>query len=134
MTLEYRRLGRLPTCIGNERIRIAHNGEVSHSRNTVECESSAGWSAPWRTVGTLDAAAMTRLTQQIVDTGILELDPESIDETVEGGTREEMDLTIDEREIHFVAENTDPPSFRAVVKLLWGVMFESDKGEGLLPS
>lgn len=124
MTLEYRRLGRLPTCIGNERIRIAHNGEVSHSRNTVECESSAGWSAPWRTVGTLDAAAMTRLTQQIVDTGILELDPESIDEAVEGGKREEMDLTIDEREYHFVAENTDPPAFRAVVKLLWGVLFE----------
>ena len=38
LTLEYRRIGRLPTCIGNERIRIAADGEVSHSRNTVECE------------------------------------------------------------------------------------------------
>jgi hypothetical protein len=124
LTVEYRRIGRLPTCIGNERIRIDGDGEVSHSRNTVECESDATWSAPWRPVGRLDAAALTRLTQQIIDTGILGLDPELIDETAEGGTREEMDIAIGERECRFVAENTDPPPFRAVVKLLWGVMFE----------
>ena len=124
MTIEYRRIGRLPTCIGNERIRLAADGEVSHSRNTVECESDAAWSAPWRAVGRLDAAAVTRIRQQIVDTGIFGVEPESIDETAEGGTREEMDIALGEREYHFVAENTDPPPFRAVVKLLWGVMFE----------
>ena len=84
MTIEYRRIGRLPTCIGNERIRIAAGGEVSHSRNTVECEPGVTWSAPWRPVGRLDAAALARLTQQIIDTGILGLEPESIDETVQG--------------------------------------------------
>ena len=124
MTIEYRRIGRLPTCIGNERIRIAADGEVSHSRNTVECEPDVTWSEPWRMVGRLDAAALARLTQQIIDTGILGLEPESIDEAAEGGTREEMEMAIDEREYRFVAENTDPPPFRAVVKLLWGVMFE----------
>jgi hypothetical protein len=124
MTLEYRRIGRLPTCIGNERIRITGDGEVSHSRNTVECESEAEWSASWRTAGQLDAAAMARLTQQIIDTGILGLEPESIDESAEGGTREEMEIALGDREYRFVAENTDPPPFRAVVKLLWGVMFE----------
>ena len=124
MTIEYRRIGRLPTCIGNERIRLAADGEVSHSRNTVECEPGVTWSASWRPVGRLDAAALAHLTQQIVDTGILGLEPESIDETVQGGTREEMDIAIGEREQHFVSENTDPPPFRAVVKLLWGVMFE----------
>ena len=124
MTLEYRRLGRLPTCIGNERIRIASDGDVSHSRNSVECDDNAAWSTPWRVAGRLDAAALTRLTQQIIDTGILGLEAASIDETAEGGTREELDLTIDGREYRFVAENTDPPSFRAVVRLLWGVMFE----------
>jgi hypothetical protein len=123
MTIEYRRIGRLPTCIGNERIRIAADSEVSYSRNIVECEADATWSAPWRTVGSLEAGALTRLTQQIIDTGILGLEPESIDEA-EGGTREEMDIAIGERECHFVAENADPPPFRAVVKLLWGVMFE----------
>jgi hypothetical protein len=124
MTLEYRRIGRLPTCIGNERIRITGDGEVSHSRNTVECEPGAEWSASWRPVGKLDAAAMARLTQQIIDTRVLESDPESIDETAEGGTRQEMDIAIGEREHHFVAENTDPAPFRAAVRLLWGVMFE----------
>jgi hypothetical protein len=124
ITLEYRRIGRLPTCIGNERIRISSDGEVSHSRNTVECESEAEWSASWRTAGRLDATAMARLTQQIIDTGILGLEPESIDESAEGGTREEMEIALGEKEYRFVAENTDPPPFRAVVKLLWGVMFE----------
>ena len=124
MTVEYRRIGRLPTCIGNERIRIAADGEVSHSRNTVECEPDVTWSAPWRPVGRVDAAALARLAQQIIDTGILGLQPESIDETAEGGTREEMDIAIAEREYRFVAENTAPPPLRAVVKLLWGVMFE----------
>ena len=124
MTLEYRRIGRLPTCIGNERIRITSDGEVSHSRNTLECESDTAWSAPWRPVGRLDAAAVTRIRQQIIDTGILGVEPESIDESAEGGTREELDIELDDREYRFVAENTDPPPFRAVVKLLWGVMFE----------
>jgi hypothetical protein len=124
VAVEYRRIGRLPTCVGNERIRITGDGEVSHSRNTVECEPESDWSASWRTVGTLDGAARARLTQQIVDTGILGLEPESIDESAEGGTREEMDIALGEREYRFVAENTDPPPFRAVVTLLWGVMFE----------
>ena len=124
MTVEYRRIGRLPTCIGNERIRIAADGEVSHSRNTVECESDVTWSAPWRPVGRLDATALTRLAQQIIDTGILGLEPESIDEAAAGGTRQEMDIAVGGREYRFVAQNTDPRPFRAVVKLLWGVMFE----------
>jgi hypothetical protein len=123
MTVEYRRIGRLPTCIGNERIRLAADGEVSYSRNTVECEPDATWSAPWRRIGRLDAAAVTQIGQQIIDTGILGTEPESIDETAEGGTREEIDIVLGEREYHFVAENTDPPPFRAAVKLLWGVMF-----------
>ena len=124
LTIEYRRIGLLPTCLGNERIRIAGDGLVSHARNTVECDNGEKWSAPWRPVGTLEAAALTRLTQQVVDTGITGLEPESIDEAADGGTREEMDIVIQDREYHFVAQNTDPPPFRAVVKLLWGAIFE----------
>ena len=123
LTIEYRRIGLLPTCLGNERIRIAGDGLVSHARNTVECDNGERWSAPWRPVGTLQASDMTRLTQQVVDTGIMGLEPESIDESAEGGTREELDIALDGRDYRFVVENTDPPPFRAVVKLLWGVMF-----------
>jgi hypothetical protein len=127
MTLEYRRIRRLPTCVGNERIRITGDGRVAHSRNTVECEAGVLWSAPWRSVGSLDSAALERLSQQIITTGVLDLDSESIDETTEGGTREEMDIAIGGRDYHFVAENSDPPQFRAVVQLLWGVMFDLER-------
>ncbi len=127
MTVEYRTIGRLPTCIGNERIRITADGEVSHSRNTVECEPGSVWSGSWRTAGRLDAAALARLARQIVDTGVLELDRDSIDETAQDGKREELDLTIGTSEYHFVVENTEPAPFRAVVSLLWGVMFELER-------
>jgi hypothetical protein len=127
LTLEYRRLRRLPTCIGNERIRITREGQLSHSRNVVECETGSDWSAPWRTVGTLDDRAMARLAQEIVDTGILELPLESSDESAEGGSREELDLSIHGRELHFVAENTAPPQLHAVTKLLWAAFFDLDR-------
>jgi hypothetical protein len=127
MGIEYRLISLFPTCVGNERIRITDDGEVSHSRNTVECERGERWSASWRTVGRLDPRAAARLTQEIVGTGLLDLPPQSIDESAQGGKREEIDLTIDRDERHFVAQNTDPQPFRAVVTLLWGVLFELER-------
>jgi hypothetical protein len=126
-TLEYRRIGQLPTCIGNERIRIAGDGRVSYSRNTVECDEGTAWSAPWRDVGWLDDAALARLREQITGSGLLELPAESIDETAEGGRREEIDLTINERKYHFVVQNVEASPFRTVVKLLWGIIFELER-------
>ena len=123
MRIEYRLISLLPTCLGNERIRITDDGEVSHSRNTVECERGERWSASWRTVGQLDPAAMAVLTGKVVATGLLDLPADSIDESAQGGKREEIDLTVDGGERHFVVQNTNPPPFRAVVQLLWGVMF-----------
>jgi hypothetical protein len=73
-------------------------------------------------VGQLDAAAMSRLRRQILDSGLLELASEHIATTAEGGAREEMDVTIDDREYHFVVQNVERPQFRKVVSLLWGVM------------
>lgn len=128
LAIEYRRIGQLASCIGNERIRIARDGSVSHSRNFIECEEGKPWSESWHNVGRLDAAAMMQLAQRIVDSGVLELAPESIAEAAEGGKREEMDVTLDEREYHFVVQNADPPAFRTVVTLLWGVMFSLARG------
>ena len=122
LVIEYRRIGRLPTCIGNERIRIEGDGRVLHSRNTAECEPGMLWSAPWQTAGTLDVSALARLEQQIVETGVLQLPAQSIDDATEGGKREEIDLVLDGRSYRVVVENTDLPSFRAAVGLLWGVM------------
>jgi hypothetical protein len=127
MSIEYRLIGLLPTCIGNERIRIAGDGRVSYSRNTVECDEGSVWSAPWRDVGWLDDAALLRLREQITGSGLLELPLESIDEAAQGGRREEIDLTIDARKHRFVVQNVTAPQFRAVVKLLWGVIFELER-------
>jgi hypothetical protein len=124
MAIEYRRIGRLPTCVGNERLRIETDGRVSHARNTAECEPGVQWSAPWQAVGTLDAPALARLEQQIVETGLLRLPAQSIDDAAEGGKREEIDLVLDGRSHHVVVENVDPPPFRAAVRLLWGVLAE----------
>lgn len=127
MRIEYRLIGLLPTCIGNERIRITDDGEVSHSRNTVECEQGARWSASWRTVGHLDPERIARLTKGIDAAGLLDVPPESIDESALGGKREEIDFTIDGHEHHFVVQNSDSRPFRAVVTLLWGVIFELER-------
>jgi len=123
LAIEYRQISQLPTCIGNERIRISHDGRVWHSRNSMECEAGELWSDAWHSVGQLDAAALTRLRRQILDSGLLELVPQSVAATAEGGTREEMDVAIDDREYHFVVQNTEQPPFREIVSLLWGVMF-----------
>jgi hypothetical protein len=125
LAIEYRRIGLLASCIGNERIRIARDGSIAHSRNSIECEKGQIWSDGWHRVGQLGAASMTQLAQQIVSSGVLELPPESITESAEGGRREEMDVCLDEREYHFVVQNADSPAFRTVVALLWGVVFSS---------
>jgi hypothetical protein len=127
LTVEYRSIGLLPTCVGNERIRIGGDGRVSYSRNIRECDEGTVWSAPWRDVGWLDDAALVRLREQITGSGLLEVPPESIDETAEGGRREEIDLTIDDRKHHYALQNAEAPPFRTVVKLLWEVIFELDR-------
>jgi hypothetical protein len=127
LAVEYRRIGQLPTCIGNERIRIAVNGRVDHSRNTAECDPGVQWSTPWRAVGRIDDAAMAQLQRQIIETGVLSLAAEATADSVEGGRREELDLTVDGRERHIVLQNTESPAFRAAVQLLWGVMFSLER-------
>ena len=127
MSIEYRLVSLLPTCVGNERIRIAGDGRVSYSRNTVECDEGTTWSAAWRDVGWLDDAALLRLHEQITGSGLLELPPESIGHSAQGGRREEIDLTIHERKYRFVVQNVDAPPFRTVVKLLWAVIFEFER-------
>lgn len=122
IAIEYRRLGRLPTCIGNERIRVTADGQVAHSRNVVECAEGQAWSAEWTTSGRLDAPALAALEQDIRGSGLLEMAPQSIDDTAEGGVREELDVTLDERDYHWVVENVPAPALRAVVARLRGVV------------
>ncbi len=118
--IEYRRIGRLATCVGNERIRVSDAGDVYHSRNSGPCGPGRLWNDDWQHLGRLDAEARSGLRQAIVESGILGSPAESIDESAEGGTREEIDLTLDRREHRFVVQNRENPAFRTVVTVLWG--------------
>lgn len=121
VALEYRRIGRLPTCIGNERLRVSDDGRVFHARNTAECAKGQVWSAPWREIGRLDASALASLADDARASGILNEPAAAIDDTAEGGSREELDLTLDGKTFHWVVQNADAPAFRTVVTRLWSV-------------
>ena len=121
LVVEYRKIGLLPTCIGNERIRVA-GSRVSYARNTRECEPDERWSDEWRIIGELTADAAAALAAEIRDSGLLRSRPESIDDTAEGGKREEISLTIDDVTYEFVVQNTEHAEFRRAVRALYGAI------------
>lgn len=124
--IEYRKIGLLPTRLGNERIRITADGRVYHSRNTREGDKTELWTADWRAVGQLEAVAMLDLAREIAGSHVLSLPPESIDQTAEGGQREEMDVTLNDQTRRVVVQNTNPPAFRRAVTLLWGAVSRAE--------
>jgi hypothetical protein len=130
LSLEYRMIGLLPTCIGNERIRLEPDGQVYHSRNTRECDDGQLWSSELRPVGRLEVTVVAALLQQIRSSGVLALPAESVAETVEGGKREELDLTLDDAERHFVVQNMYLPAFREAVRALVSTV----QAAGIYPS
>ena len=119
--MEYRRLGLQPTCRGNERIRVSADGRVWHSRNSRDCEPGVLWSDPWRPIGQLGEAALESLRRRVVDTGLLDAPSVSVDESAEGGSREEIDLSLDGRDHHIVVQNRRVPAVQRAVALLWDV-------------
>jgi hypothetical protein len=120
--IEYQRIGLLPTCVGNERIRILADGGIEHSVNIRECEPGELWSSGWQQKGRLDDAALARLRAAIRQSGLLALPRAMIDEDVDGGKREELRVSIDGADHCFIAQNCDPPALRAVVRLLWDAL------------
>lgn len=122
VVIEYQRIGLLPTCLGNERLRILADGVIEHSVNSRECEAGELWSSDWQEAGRLDGTALVRLRAAISDSGLLVLPPAMIDEDVDGGKREELRVSIDGADHCFVAQNSDPPALRAVVRLLWDAL------------
>ena len=123
--IEYRKIGLLATCIGNERIRLDADGGLYHARNTRECGECELWSDDWRKAGDLDAVDVERLLQEIRESGVLALPAATIDEAAEGGRREELVLRIDGAERRFAVQNCDVPPFRRAVQVLWGALQDS---------
>lgn len=117
-TLEYRSIGLHPTCIGNERLRIGDDGALDYTRNTRECAKAEVWTNDWKRLGVLSATTLVRVEQALADSGLFALPETIIDEAAEGGTRQELDLRIGERECHLVVQNAPCPGFEAFVRLL----------------
>jgi hypothetical protein len=122
--IEYRKIGLLATCIGNERIRIDTNGGLYYSRNSQECEFGELWSDGWKLLGRMDSLAVIKLVRAIRESGLLALSPTMVDEECEGGRREELLLVIDTVDHRYLVQNVDDPSFKKAVRLLWGVLAE----------
>ena len=118
--IEYRKIGLLSTCIGNERIRVDTEGKLYHARNHHECTPGEFWSDEWKLVGELDNATLATLVKDIKESGVLSLPPATTDEVTEGGKREELFLMIDEVEQCYVVQNCDQPVLKTVIELLWG--------------
>ena len=120
--IEYRKIGLLATCIGNERIRIDTDGGLYFSRNSRECLPGEIWSEDWRLVRRLDIAAVDKLVQDIKDSGVLELPPTMVDEEYEGGRREELMVVVDTVTHRYLVQDTDHPEFKVAVRSLWGIL------------
>lgn len=118
LVLEYRRIGLHPTCIGNDRIRIAADGALDYARNDRECGPGQQWTGDWQHLGLLDEAGLARIRQVAVAGGVLDLPDAVIDEAVEGGAREELDLWLAGRERHLVVQNAPCPPFQAFARML----------------
>lgn len=118
VVIDYQCIGLLATCLGNERIRITADGRVEHRVNTQECEAGQLWSDDWREAGRLDADGMERLLHAIGHSGLLALPPTMIEEDVEGGRRDELRVRLDGVEHCFMAQNSEAPVLRAVVRLI----------------
>ena len=79
----------------------------------------------YRRIGLLDVAVMAQLRQTIEGNGLLSLPSKMVDETFEGGRREELYLMLDEGEFGFVMQNCEQGAFRATVKLLRGALADA---------
>ncbi|RNF86205.1 hypothetical protein [Montanilutibacter psychrotolerans] len=118
LELEFRRISLQPGCLGNERMRVGADGALDYSQNLAECVPGQQWNSQWQHLGQLGADELSRLSGAVLDSGLLELEQISVDESVEGGSREELDLRFGDDSWHFVVQNTRPPAFVSVTRVI----------------
>jgi len=119
LTIEYRKIGQLSTCLGNERVRIDLDGNAFYSRNNVECEGGELWSAPLCPVGRLATESKARLKLELKASGILDMPRLTIDEIAEGGVREELSIKLEGEERCFIIQNKDSLAFKRAVRAIF---------------
>lgn len=120
--LEYRKIGLLATCIGNERIRLDTDGSLSYASNSRECEPGERWSAAWRNLGKVERSAVEDFVRVIRESGLLQLPPVTIAATAEGGQRQELVVRVDGSVRCYAVQNVEQPVFDQVVQQLRGMV------------
>lgn len=121
--IEYRRIGLLATSIGNERIRVDTSGRVFHSRNRAECHEGSQWCDDWEDVGELDRSQIEALWQAIDQTGILSVENAQIATDVEGGRREELEISYDGKNMVIVVQNIDCYELEELIRYLYDMIY-----------
>ena len=121
--IEYHKKNLLPTCLGNERIQIDANGKVFYSRNSRECDEDEVWSDPLTEVSQLNAAQLRKLMAEIKTSGVMKMPVQLIDDTAEGGMREELSIVIDDKKKYFTLQNSDHAGFKKAIRKLYACMY-----------
>ena len=92
--VEYRLVTRMPTCLGNHRVRIDPAGAVYSATNATDCSSGERWSTPYPSdpARRLSAAELGALRRAIETSGVIAM-PDSTDAGVTtDGVIEEIEI------------------------------------------
>src|SRR5438477_367705 len=117
-SVEFRRITRHPTCLGNERIKVDDHGAVFTATNQAECASGTVWSTPYPAAPRyrLTSAERDQLGHLIQTSGAMSLPPLSTDpnRATTDGYREELDIVLDGRHAAVAVESTEVAAFSRV--------------------
>lgn len=121
-SVEFRRITKHPTCLGNERIKVDDQGAVFTATNQTECAPGTAWSTPY------PASPRTRLTsvernqlgQLLQTSGAMGLPALSTDpnKATTGGYREELDIALGGQRAVVAVEGTEVAAFSKVRQAL----------------
>ena len=94
-SVEYRLVTRMPTCLGNHRVRIAASGEVYSATNATDCPAGERWSTPFPSdpARRLGGSELGALRHDIEATGVLAMADSTDAGTATDGVIEEIEIS-----------------------------------------
>ncbi|MFH7319968.1 hypothetical protein ACHHRT_05055 [Desulfurivibrio sp. D14AmB] len=125
LSIEYRRLGLLPTCLGNEALRVSGDGEIRHRKNHRECETDQLWSEPWRLIGRLEQEHLADLWQAVAATeslAPLTALAEDEEDEEDGGYEELLIVEKESTRRYLMRDFARRPVLAEVARRLWDAL------------
>jgi hypothetical protein len=121
-SVEFRRITKHPTCLGNERVKVDDHGAVFTATNQADCAAGNAWSTPYPAAPRyrLSAAERDQLGRLIQSSGAMTLPALSTDpaKATSDGYREELDIVLDGRHAVVAVEDTQVAAFSRVRQAL----------------